>query len=989
MSEPFQIRRPIPRVPWGPLGYVTFKRTYARQLDVPLSPSSPLPPSYPPLRIVIDSTTHRGHYEFEPQRQLPDASLTATEEYWQTVERVVRACNEQLGCGFTVDEQHQFADMMLSLRGLPAGRFLWQLGTPTVDEIGLMSLQNCAGIVIDDPITCYPWIFDVLMLGVGVGFNIEDARVAKIEPIQYARVEHAMTTDADFIVPDSRDGWVELIRRLMESHFEPAPTRRRRNFTYSTLLVRPRGTPIRRFGGVASGGEPLVFAVTEINRMLNQHVGERPPPVLLLDIANLIGHVVVSGNVRRSAEIAVGTADNPDYLAAKRWDTCNVPFWRANSNNSVNVTRISALPDEFWQGYEGNGEPYGLLNLNLCRYMGQTGIPKPDPDVVVFNPCGEQPLCYGETCCLAEVVLPNIPTYEVFRDTVIMLYRMCKHSLRLKCHWPVTEAIVHKNMRMGIGLTGIRMANSEQLDMLPHIARFLDKFDQEYSGLHAMPPSIRLRTVKPSGCVAYDTLVSTTAGIVEMGSLGNEDGDSWQDLKDVYVFSRYGTGGHRKATRFYVNRTNHGGDDTAAKCVTIYLESGLELTCTRNHRMWVHSMGNTHTENDRWLMAKKLVPGAHGLVYEVGNRGGSEQHSFNTLSPQHAYYSGYLSSFCGFSKAPRYNGGEFVPLPDLDPQLRTCITGVPPMILCATNEAARAWIQGVFDASEETADGKGHVVYSCKLAQEMCILMRALGWCTHFHLREDNFGRAYVVCTASGVGHGSNDNIVCVDRIVKVEECVARTFDIEVPDGNQYLANSFVSHNTVSLLPGVTAGAHAEYAEFYLKRMRVASDSVIVREARARGYHVEPLEREEEDSDGRRVIGYDDRTVVIDFPVKNKGAILACNQTAIQQLTVACELQRDWSDNAVSVTVTYRIDELPDIKKCLAEYWDCEFKGASFLLYSGHGFRQAPLTPITEAEYVRRMAAITDPFGDGSLAGTSTLEEVLPGDCAGGACPIR
>ncbi len=85
---------------------------------------------------------------------------------------------------------------------------------------------------------------------------------------------------------------------------------------------------------------------------------------------NIVGRIVVAGNVRRSAQIAIGDATDVEYLNAKRWDLGNIPNWRAMSNNSVVCSNTELLPEEFWEGYKGNGEPYGLINLVAARRDG-------------------------------------------------------------------------------------------------------------------------------------------------------------------------------------------------------------------------------------------------------------------------------------------------------------------------------------------------------------------------------------------------------------------------------------------------------------------------------------------------------------------------------------------------------------------------------------------------------------------------------------------
>jgi ribonucleoside-triphosphate reductase len=120
-------------------------------------------------------------------------------------------------------------------------------------------------------------------------------------------------------------------------------------------------------------------------------------------------------------------------------------------------------------------------------------------------------LANHETCCLAEVFLPNIESKEELNDVIQLLYRVCKHSLLLSCHAKETEAIVHKNMRMGIGMTGILQASEEQRGWLKDAYVELRKFDKEYSEKHGLNVSVKLTTVKPSGTLSL--LPGVTPGI--------------------------------------------------------------------------------------------------------------------------------------------------------------------------------------------------------------------------------------------------------------------------------------------------------------------------------------------------------------------------------------------------------------------------------------------------------------------------------------------
>jgi hypothetical protein len=467
------------KTPWSSVGYLTYKRTYSRHLEGNSGP---------------------------------------TEEFEDTINRVVDACNNQLTCDFSEAESLRLRQYLLELKGSVAGRFLWQLGTHTVERFGLASLQNCAFVVVDHPIVPFTWTMDMLALGSGVGYNIQAKHVDKLPAVREwfrapTRIDHG---GADFIIPDSREGWVRFLAKTLKAAFL-SERKEKGTFTYSTQVVRGKGTPIKGFGGVASGPEDLVWGVGKISEVLLRRSGKKVRPIDCLDIMNIIGHVIVAGNVRRSAQIAIGDPDDIEFLLAKRFDIGNVPAWRAMSNNSVACDDIRDLHEYFWDTYspdnKGNPrEPYGLVNLRLSRKVGRLGEDEyPDPEVQGYNPCAEQSLAPYETCCLAEIFLPNITSREEFFDLIELLYRVNKHSLLIPCHHPETDQIVHQNMRMGIGLTGILQASKEQLSWMSDGYIHLRNYDERYSELKDLNTSIKLTTVKPSGTLSL--LPGVTPGV--------------------------------------------------------------------------------------------------------------------------------------------------------------------------------------------------------------------------------------------------------------------------------------------------------------------------------------------------------------------------------------------------------------------------------------------------------------------------------------------
>lgn len=447
------------------------------------------------------------------------------ETFREAVDRVVLAASTQLKTPW-LDEQADPAglrELMLAHKASLAGRFLWQVGTGTVDKLGMSSLMNCNFWALEpsdvDPENwrIFGTVADMLMLGSGVGFSARQEHVSLL-PAVLDVPDPGVAWDGDegelgadtFLVDDSREGWADLIHRTMRAYFADG-----KGFVYSTRAIRKLGAKLKTFGGVASGPEPLRKAVHLVQRSLRARAGQKLRSVDFLDVMNQIAQMVCSGNVRRSAQLAVGDAGDAYFLGAKRWDIASVPSWRSNSNNSVVCDDTKDLPELFWNGFGGNGEPCGLLNLGLAKRKGRT-VPhddgaRPDTGVKGVNPCAEIFLENGETCCLGELFLPNIISREELYRAAELVFLVCKASTRLPCHNKTTERVVGANARVGVSVSGYLEATEEQRSWLPFCYEHLRAFDAALCARTGWPLSIRYTTVKPSGTL------SLTAGVLSPG----------------------------------------------------------------------------------------------------------------------------------------------------------------------------------------------------------------------------------------------------------------------------------------------------------------------------------------------------------------------------------------------------------------------------------------------------------------------------------------
>lgn len=278
---------------WGPLGYVTFKRTYAR-------------------RLTEDQVRFRELHGVK-------TSATSTEEFWEAIRRVVEGTFSVLrqrvrdsGQRWIEDEAQEKMQAMFTLmwdgKFLPPGRGLGMMGTDAVEKKGSACLNNCGvtgtGNIDMEFSTPFVTLMDYSMLGVGMGFDTAGAGKVRIQAPAYVNEPH--------VIPDSREGWCNALGRLLEAFVGNGSIP-----VWDFSQIRPEGSPIHTFGGTASGPEPLRELLYGVEVILSDCMNMLITSTAIVDIQNLIGRCVVAGNVRRSAEIALGLPEDTAFLALK------------------------------------------------------------------------------------------------------------------------------------------------------------------------------------------------------------------------------------------------------------------------------------------------------------------------------------------------------------------------------------------------------------------------------------------------------------------------------------------------------------------------------------------------------------------------------------------------------------------------------------------------------------------------------------------------
>ena len=400
-------------------------------------------------------------------------------------------------------------DRLFNLKWTPPGRGLWVMGTEIVNEQrNSAALQNCAFVSTNEmtknnPAKPFAFLMEASMLGVGVGFDDKGAD----KGFEIFAPNAPQTYD----IPDTREGWAESTSALINSFLKADQP----SWDFNYDQIRPYGAPIKTFGGTAAGHEPLLKLHNQIRGLFLGRSGEKLTRKDIADIGNMIGVCVVSGNVRRSAELLIGRIDDKDFLNLKNADRFpernsydpEAPGWAWMSNNSVEVS-VGTDFEPIVDGIVRNGEP-GVIWMDVSKAYGRLAdVPNnKDHRIMGYNPCAEQSLESFEMCTLVETYLNRHDSLEDFKRTLKFAYLYAKTVTLLPTHWEETNAIMQRNRRIGTSVSGVaNFADNKGHHILRQWMNegyaVVKGYDQTYSEWLGIRESIKMTTVKPSGTVS-------------------------------------------------------------------------------------------------------------------------------------------------------------------------------------------------------------------------------------------------------------------------------------------------------------------------------------------------------------------------------------------------------------------------------------------------------------------------------------------------------
>ena len=379
---------------------------------------------------------------------------------------------------------------------------------------------NCSYVAVDRP-QAFDEILYVLMNGTGVGFSVERQYISQLPMV----AEEFHESDTIISVADSKLGWAKAFKELVGMlYVGQIPC-------WDMSKVRPAGTPLKTFGGRASGPEPLEALFNFTVTSFKNAAGRKLSSVECHDIVCKIAEIVVVGGVRRSALISLSNVSDDRMRAAKQGQWWNTDGQRALANNSACYTEkpdVGVFMDEWKALYESKSGERGIFNReSAIKMAAKSGRRNTEDYDFGTNPCSEIILRNREFCNLSEVVVRTTDTTESLLKKVRLATILGTFQSTL-VNFKYVSAAWRNNCEeerlLGVSLTGIMDSpltngkeyfNRRESHRLPTVLQDLKneciKTNSEFAKKIGINQSVAVTCVKPSGTVSQ--LVDAASGI--------------------------------------------------------------------------------------------------------------------------------------------------------------------------------------------------------------------------------------------------------------------------------------------------------------------------------------------------------------------------------------------------------------------------------------------------------------------------------------------
>jgi ribonucleoside-diphosphate reductase alpha chain len=333
-------------------------------------------------------------------------------------------------------------EVMGSMRGL------WTAGKALEKEN--LCLYNCSALVIDS-IKSFSELLYILMNGAGVGYSVERQFVTKLPDIP--KLEKV---DDVVVFADSKLGWAEGFHKFLKKLYSGKIPK------YDLSKIRPKGSPLKTFGGRASGGEVLENLLKFTIKLFKNSEGRKLNSCECNDLCCYIASVVVVGGVRRSSCISLSNLSDDRMRHAKDGQFWKTHPYRSLANNSVAYTEKPSS-DTFLSEFlnlvrSGSGER-GIFNRESCEFLIQQNEYRKGGYDWLCNPCSERILRPRGLCNLSEVIIrPDDDKDTLCRKVRQSTILGCVQTLYTNFNFVSREwkKNTEEERLIGVSLTGLR-----------------------------------------------------------------------------------------------------------------------------------------------------------------------------------------------------------------------------------------------------------------------------------------------------------------------------------------------------------------------------------------------------------------------------------------------------------------------------------------------------------------------------------------------------
>ena len=447
-------------------------------------------------------------------------------ETWEeTIDRYFNFFKEHLkeNCNYDLTDKEikEIRNAVVDLDVMPSMRCLMTSGEALKREN--VAGYNCSYVKVDSP-RSFDEILYILMNGTGVGFSVEEEYVNKLPSV----AEEFYDTESVIVVRDSKLGWAKALKELYGMLWMGQVP------TWDLSKVRPAGSPLKTFGGRASGPEPLEDLFKFSINIFKNAAGRKLRPVEAHDLVCKIAEIVVVGGVRRSALISLSNLGDREMRYAKSGNWWETNVQRALANNSVNYKEkpdVGTFMREWLSLYDSKSGERGIYNSMSAKRTteklnqekdkdGQNIIRRDAREDFGTNPCSEIILRSREFCNLTECVVRGWDDTKSLKKkvrfaTILGTWQSTLTNFKyLTGEW---KRNCNEERLLGVSLTGI-MDNADTngstggLDgRLRELRQEAIKTNKEWSEKLGIPQSAAITCVKPSGTVSQ--LVDSASGI--------------------------------------------------------------------------------------------------------------------------------------------------------------------------------------------------------------------------------------------------------------------------------------------------------------------------------------------------------------------------------------------------------------------------------------------------------------------------------------------